>query len=145
MDRVVRKCVKCGNIGLYSTNPTAIHGANGCNGNTIKCNISEKEFDIMCEIANDNDFFQAMIDLKEKDPIEFQLKMSQFRTQVQQQKQIKRVNLEAGSDAIKCPTCNSRKVRRISGMAKMAGAATLGIFSKAVRSQFQCDNCGYKW
>ena len=82
-----------------------------------------------------------MIDLKEKDPIEYQLKMSQFKTQVQQQKQMSR----SDSNAIKCPTCNSRNVKRISGMSKAAGAAMFGLFSKTAKSQFECENCGYKW
>lgn len=34
------------------------------------------------EILHDLSFLEAMIDLKEKDPIEFQLKMSQFKTQI---------------------------------------------------------------
>ena len=140
MERVVKRCEKCGKIGLYDAWAN-IHGANGCNGNAIKCNISFEELDTMSLIANDNNFFQAMIDLKEKDPIEYQLKMSQFRTQVQQQKQMSR----SDSNAIKCPTCSSRNVKRISGMSKAAGAAMFGLFSKTAKSQFECENCGYKW
>ncbi len=145
MDRVVRKCTKCGIIGLWDANDPPNHVANGCNGNAIKCNISSDELITMSYIANDNDFFQAMIDLKEKDPIEFQLKMSQFRTQVQQQQQIKRARLAASSTTVKCPTCNSRDVKRISGTSRAAGAAMFGLFSKTARSQFECRNCGYKW
>lgn len=46
---------------------------------------------------------------------------------------------------IKCPTCSSTNVKKISGTAKVAGAVAFGIFSKTARSQFQCNNCGYKW
>ena len=144
MERVVKRCEKCGKIGLYDAWAN-IHGANGCNGNAIKCNISCADLITISHIANDNDFFQAMIDLKEKDPIEYQLKMSQFRTQVQQQKQIERANSAASSNTIKCPTCSSRNVKRISGMSKAAGAAMFGLFSKTAKSQFECENCGYKW
>lgn len=45
----------------------------------------------------------------------------------------------------KCPTCGSTNVKKISGTAKVAGAAMFGLFSKTARSQFKCDNCGYKW
>lgn len=45
----------------------------------------------------------------------------------------------------KCPTCNSTNVKKISGTAKVAGAVTFGLFSKTARSQFKCENCGYKW
>lgn len=145
MDYVIRKCIKCGRIGVWPVNAQPIHGEKGCNGNAIKCNISYEEFCTMCDIADENDFYQAMIDLKEKDLIEYQMKMSQFRTQVQQQQQLKRARLAASSTTVKCPTCNSRDVKRISGTSRAAGAAMFGLFSKTVRSQFECRNCGYKW
>ena len=144
MERVVKKCDKCGVIGLCDAG-AMVHIANGCNGNLIKCNLSSADLITISHIANDNDFFQAMIDLKEKDLVEYQLKMSQFRTQDQQQKQIKRASSAASSNTIKCPTCNSRNVKRISGMSKAAGAAMFGLFSKTAKSQFECENCGYKW
>lgn len=144
MDSMVKKCEKCGKIGFYSP-WVNIHKEKECNGDLVKCNISYDDLNIISHIANDNDFFQAMIDLKEKDLIEYQLKMSQFRTQVQQQNQMKRARLEASCNTIKCPTCNSRNVKRISGAAKAAGATMFGLFSKTARSQFECENCGYKW
>ena len=45
----------------------------------------------------------------------------------------------------KCPTCSSTNIQKISGTAKAIGAATFGIFSKTAKSQFKCNNCGYKW
>lgn len=45
----------------------------------------------------------------------------------------------------KCPTCGSTKIKKISSVSKVAGAALFGLFSKTARSQFQCENCGYKW
>ncbi len=45
----------------------------------------------------------------------------------------------------KCPTCSSTNVQKISGTAKAVGAVTFGLFSKTARSQFRCNNCGYKW
>ncbi len=144
MERVVKKCEKCGKIGFYDVNAN-IHGAQGCNGNAVRCNISFEELDTMSRVANDNNFFQAMMDLKEKDLIEYQLKMSQFRTQVRQQEQIKKASRALSSETIKCPTCSSRNVRRISGTARVAGATVFGLFSKTARSQFECRNCGYKW
>lgn len=44
-----------------------------------------------------------------------------------------------------CPTCGSTNVKRISAASKVAGAYAFGLFSKTVRSQFKCGNCGYKW
>jgi hypothetical protein len=127
-------------IGCFKR-PDFVHLLNNCNGELKILNISSDELFAIERISTDRNFIQAMIDLKEKDPIEYQLKMSQFKTQVQQQKQMSR----SDSNAIKCPTCSSRNVKRISGMSKAAGAAMFGLFSKTAKSQFECENCGYKW
>lgn len=49
------------------------------------------------------------------------------------------------ANAPKCPTCSSTSVKKISTMSKVAGASMFGLFSKTARSQFKCENCGYKW
>lgn len=45
----------------------------------------------------------------------------------------------------KCPTCNSTNISRISELTKLTHAFAFGLFSKTAKSQFQCNNCGYKW
>lgn len=45
----------------------------------------------------------------------------------------------------KCPTCGSTNITKISTTSKVAGAVAFGLFSKTARSQFKCNNCGYKW
>lgn len=45
----------------------------------------------------------------------------------------------------KCPTCQSINIEKISTASKAAGAFAFGIFSTTARSQFKCNNCGYKW
>lgn len=45
----------------------------------------------------------------------------------------------------KCPTCQSTKIRKISSVRKVTGGVLFGIFSKTAFSQFECENCGYKW
>jgi hypothetical protein len=45
----------------------------------------------------------------------------------------------------KCPTCGSTNISKISAVSKVAGVATFGLLSKTARSQFKCNNCGYKW
>ena len=81
----VKKCIKCGDINSHWENEI-IHNDENCGGKLIEVSISEEEFRIMCFISTDNNFLQAMIDLKEKDIIEYNLKMSQFRAQLQQKK-----------------------------------------------------------
>lgn len=140
MSRIVVKCDKCGEIGLCNDTDNLIDKINNCNGNLIKVNITEDEFDILCDISEDNNFLQAMIDLKEKDPIEYQLKMSQFKTQVQQQESIKRQQSEQSK--VHCPFCNSVNVKKISGTERAASVAMVGIFSKKINKSFKCNACG---
>lgn len=45
----------------------------------------------------------------------------------------------------KCPTCGSTNIEKISVGSKIVGAGLFGLFSKTARSQFRCNNCGYKW
>ena len=114
---------------------------NICKESLYVTQVTKEEIKILFAISHDNEFLQAMIDLKEKDIIEYNLKMSQFKSQLEQQKSV----TQASSNTIKCPTCNSTEVKRISGTAKVAGAVAFGLFSKTARSQFKCENCGYKW
>ena len=139
--RVVRKCTKCNKIGLYNENET-IHDIRGCHGPTIECNISCEELDIISRVVNDNDFFQAMIDLKEKDIIEYGVKMSQFRAQVAQQEAARKAK---SSTVPKCPHCSSTNIKPISGLGRGASIAMWGVFSKKINKSFECKNCGYTW
>ena len=46
---------------------------------------------------------------------------------------------------IKCPTCSSNNIKKISVTKKAVGALSFGLLSKTAQSQFECLNCGYKW
>ena len=135
MSRIVVKCDKCGEIGACESNSDLIHRVNNCNGHFIETSLSYDDFWLLCDISDDNDFLQAMIDLKEKDPIEYQLKMSQFKTQVQQQE----------SNTPKCPTCNSTNLKKISGLSKAGSVAVWGLLSQKVKKTYHCNSCGYEW
>ena len=50
-----------------------------------------------------------------------------------------------GENLPKCPTCGSSNVKKISTASKIAGATMFGLFSRTAKSQFKCENCGYKW
>lgn len=47
--------------------------------------------------------------------------------------------------AIKCPTCGSTNVEKISDLKRGVHAVAFGIFSKTAFSQYKCNHCGYKW
>lgn len=107
----------------------------------IETNITEDELHDIGEYSNYNpNFLKAMRELKEKDIIEYELKMSQFRSQVEQKNKV----IEEANQP-KCPTCGSTNIKKISAVSKAGGMFMFGIFSKTAKSQFQCEDCGYKW
>ena len=99
------------------------------------------EYLILNGISVEYNFIQAMEELKQNDIIEFNLKMSQFRTQVQQQESSKVQN----DNTPKCPHCNSTNIKPISGLNRGASIAMWGIFSKKINKSFECINCKYTW
>ena len=121
-----------------------VHTANNCNGELETLNISWDELSIIADISTDRNFLQAMIDLKEKDIIEYNLKLAQFKTQLEQQKSAReKVKTD---NRLKCPTCGSAKVIRIPGLSKATWVALQGVYSIGkISKTFQCMNCGYKW
>ena len=112
-----------------------------CNTVLTDPNISKEDFFTLRKASNFNrQLLDAMIELKERDIIEYELKMSQFRAQANMQQ-----STPQQSNVPKCPTCGSTNIRKISVGAKMGGAAMFGLFSKTAKSQFECGNCKYKW
>lgn len=100
-----------------------------------------KDLSIISEISEEYSFIQAMIDLRKSDPIEYQLKMSQFKANLTQQK----IGDQKIDSKPHCPTCGSTNIEKISATSKVVGAVAFGLFSKTAKSQFKCKNCGAKW
>lgn len=46
---------------------------------------------------------------------------------------------------IKCPTCQSTSVRRISTTEKVVNIGLFGLFGNKRKQQFECGHCGYRW
>ena len=141
MDRIVKQCIKCKEIFGCCKETDLIHTGNNCNGELKTLNISWDELSIIEDISSDDRFLQAMIDLKEKDIIEYNIKMSQFRIQVQQQESNKAQN----DTTPRCPHCNSSNIKSISALNRGASIAMLGVFSKKINKSFECKSCGYTW
>lgn len=105
--------------------------------------LTFEEFKIIDNVSDsDRQFLEAMIELKKNNPIEYQLKMSQFKTNLKQQESSKKVEED---NKPKCPTCGSTNIEKISLGKKAVGGALFGIFSSDVRKSMHCKNCGYKW
>lgn len=94
--------------------------------------ITLGELFTIAEISKDKTFCQAMIDLKLQDPIEYQLKLSQFKAQIEQQK--------AENDKIKCPKCGSTNITTGQRGFKL----TTGFLGSG-KTINRCGNCGYSW
>ena len=141
MNFVVKQCKKCKEI-MGACRPESLkHTANNCNGELEELNISGDELSIIEDISTDKDFIQAMIDLKENDIIEYNIKISQFKTQLQQQKSSKAQT----DNAPRCPHCKSTNIKPISTINRGASIAMWGMFSKKINKSFECKNCGYTW
>lgn len=100
--------------------------------------LTEDEVWDIHKISNDISFLEAMIALKEKDPIEFQLKISQFRTQALQQEQIEQAAEK--SNTPKCPKCGCTDI----GVANRGYSIVWGFIGSG-KSMNVCKNCGHKW
>lgn len=95
---------------------------------------------IISHISTDTSFIKAMDQLKQDNPIEFQLKMAQFKNQVQQQKSV-----ASSSNKPKCPTCGSTNIKKISGTKRWLSTGLFGLASSNIGKSMYCQNCGYKW
>lgn len=108
-----------------------------CN-NKMKDTIPEEDYMDIVQISGDIKFIKAMIDLNEKDPIEYQLKMATIRTQVQQQKQLK--SQQKAQNTLKCPRCGSTAITT-----GARGANHFWGLIGASKTVNRCGSCGYTW
>ena len=111
----------------------------------IETNITDDEMDIICEASNANrQLLEAMMELKEKDIIEYELKMSQFRNMVEQKEQQEKEKQSANQPH--CPICNSTNIKKISGLSKAGSIALWGKFAIGRTSKtWHCNNCDSEW
>lgn len=114
--------------------------------------LVDEDMDILHQLRCSQNLIDAMIKLRNQDIIEYELKMSQFRTQYEQQQSIRKsqqmLNNTQGqqtSNRPKCPTCGSTNIQKISATRKAMGAIGFGLLSKTARSQFECLDCKCKW
>lgn len=95
---------------------------------------NDKDISLIKSISNDPSFIQAMEDLKQKDPIEYQLKLSQFKIQVEQQKN------SNDSNKVHCPKCGCTDI----GVTNRGYSLMWGFIGSG-KSMNVCKKCGYKW
>lgn len=137
------KCYKEGNEPLHGFIPNSnLDICPFCKNIMKKTNMSIDDYFIITELSKDINFLQAMIDLKEKDVIEYELKMSQFRAQVEK----KNVQVQREEDnRPKCPTCGSTNIQKIGIGERIGSVMMFGLLSKKINKTFKCNNCKYTW
>lgn len=120
-----------------------------CKNEVKDINISLDDVLVLAKVSNYNrQLLDAMITLNDKDIIEYELKMSQFRAQVNVQNEIKQQFKQQSnqqSNQPKCPTCGSTNIRKIGTGERVASVVGFGIFSKKINKTWKCNNCGYTW
>lgn len=87
-------------------------------------------------ISNDPDFIEAMTKLHENNPIEYQLKMNQFKMQKEQQNGQE----EKSKNQIRCPKCKSTSIQTVN-----RGYSFWTGFLGSGSPRNVCQKCGYKW
>ena len=103
--------------------------------------LSCEEYGVISSISNNLTFVHAMEDLKQSSPIEFQLKLSQFKTSLTQQEN----NIKTDNQP-KCPICNSTNLSKISVAKKATKIGLFGIFGAGdLGKAWKCNNCGSKF
>ena len=99
---------------------------------------------VLKQISTDESFINAMIQLKEKDPIEYQLKLQQFKNQLQQQEQINQQQVQTQTKPtekqVTCPKCGSTAIT-----AGQRGYSLIWGFIGSGNTVNRCSKCGHKW
>lgn len=106
----------------------------------IMTSMPDDDFTILSKISDSTDFYDAMIKLRDDDIIEYELKMSQFRSQVQA-KEAEEERKKAEESKPRCPKCGSINVIKVSTMSRITSTAAIGVASKKIGKQWKCNNC----
>lgn len=107
-----------------------------CNSEMIKTPLLVEEYAYITLISEDRDFIDAMIELKQKDIIEFKTKIAQFKAQVDAEEDRKRKE----KNQPKCPKCGSTNIT-----AGQRGYSFWTGFLGSNKTVNRCSNCGYTW
>lgn len=108
-------------------------------GKLVDSPLTFEEFELIDDVSDSNrQFLEAMIKLKQDDIIEYQLKLQQFKTQLQQEESIKRQQSEQSK--VRCPKCGCADI----GVANRGYSLVWGFIGSG-KSMNVCKNCGHKW
>ena len=107
-----------------------------CGGELIDIDFPAKDLAVIIDISETKQFIDAMINLYQTDIIEYELKMSQFRQQLEGQKAVESQN----NNQVKCPKCGCTDI----GVANRGYSIVTGLIGSG-KSMNVCKKCGHKW
>lgn len=138
-------CTKCRKPIWVLEDKIETNKTHECGGTLIPMELPHEDYITLCEattsVNNTDlrvnwDLYNAMVELKKKDIIEYNLKMSQFKSQVQQQKSAR----QQTSNQLRCPKCGSTNVST-----GARGYSFVTGFVGAGKTVNRCGKCGHKW
>lgn len=110
-----------------------------CQSNLVDIDFPALDLKILEKISDSTDFYDAMIKLHDDDIIEYELKMSQFRSQVEAQ-EAEAERKKAEDSKPRCPKCGSTSIT-----AGQKGYSILTGFLGSNKTVNRCSNCGHTW
>lgn len=110
-----------------------------CQSNLVDIDFPALDLKILSKISDSTDFYDAMIKLHDDDIIEYELKMSQFRSQVEAQ-EAEEERKKADESKPRCPKCGSTSIT-----AGQKGYSILTGFLGSNKTVNRCSNCGHTW
>ncbi len=131
-------CTKCNKPIWVPEDKMCDNKIHECGGTLIPMELPHEDYITLTYIWNNRntnktdirvnwDLYNAMVELKKNDIIEYNLKMSQFRNQVNQQKQ------QQESNVPKCPTCQSTNIKKYQQHLKSHQSLCLDYFHKKLK------------
>lgn len=103
-----------------------------CGYPMVNINFPAQDLAIIEQISEDVSFIEAMMNLRNKDIVEYTAKLSQFKSQLGEQK-------NSSSNQIKCPKCGSTNIQ----MVQRKWSLLTGFMTNKVDRV--CVNCKYKF
>ncbi len=99
----------------------------------------DEDYYILTDISTDIEFIEAMMELRKKDPIEYQYKMSQFRMEVEQREATEQ-QMSSKAAQPTCPACGSANIQLgTKGFSLVTG------FIGSSSPRYYCLECHHKW
>lgn len=119
-----------------------------CDGKLKETNITEEDIDAIGTASNYNrSLLDAMVELRNKDVIEYETKMAAFRVTSNQlnnqQKQIQqqaKIQKQIEDNTVKCPRCGCTDI----GVTNRGHSLVWGFIGSG-EARNVCKKCGHKW